>query len=144
MSPSPYPQRDCISHRPSTILVYQSSSSFIACCFNHDGIKHAKLNSVDDHFTLMSWLFAVEDQGKCNSSPCVNGGTCINTGRSYRCDCSRGFYGRQCQFGMCQLISQLQQASQLVKTRQNITFSTTYSYCIRKYTVAPFVINILF
>ncbi|XP_020621377.1 uncharacterized protein LOC110059043 [Orbicella faveolata] len=35
----------------------------------------------------------------CDSSPCVNEGTCINTGRSYRCDCSRGYYGKQCQFG---------------------------------------------
>ena len=43
--------------------------------------------------------YQVEDQEKCNSSPCINGGTCINVGHSYRCECTQGFYGRQCQFG---------------------------------------------
>lgn len=45
----------------------------------------------------------VEDHGTCNSSPCINEGTCINTGRSYRCECSRGYYGQECQFGMWNL-----------------------------------------
>ncbi|XP_078342465.1 uncharacterized protein LOC144628269 isoform X2 [Oculina patagonica] len=57
-----------------------------------DGLKDLKKK-------LKRQICALEDQGKCNSSPCVNGGTCINTGRSYRCDCSRGYHGRQCQFG---------------------------------------------
>ena len=40
-----------------------------------------------------------ENEAKCDSSPCINDGTCITVGRSYQCDCLRGFYGRQCQFG---------------------------------------------
>ena len=50
-----------------------------------------------NHFFLG---LSVEDHGTCNSSPCINEGTCINTGRSYRCECSRGYYGQECQFGM--------------------------------------------
>ena len=44
-------------------------------------------------------FFTVNNEDKCGSSPCINDGTCITVGRSYQCDCRRGFYGRQCQLG---------------------------------------------
>ena len=48
---------------------------------------------------LFIYSFTVDSEDNCGSSPCVNDGTCITVGRSYQCDCRRGFYGRQCQLG---------------------------------------------
>ena len=48
---------------------------------------------------LFIYSFTVDNEDNCGSSPCVNDGTCITVGRSYQCDCRRGFYGRQCQLG---------------------------------------------
>lgn len=33
----------------------------------------------------------------CRSSPCLNGGTCVNTGDYYQCICRDGFEGNHCQ-----------------------------------------------
>ena len=33
----------------------------------------------------------------CVSSPCMNGGTCVNTKESYRCDCAPGYNGVNCE-----------------------------------------------
>ena len=32
----------------------------------------------------------------CESAPCLNGGTCINTGVSFNCTCDTGFHGDVC------------------------------------------------
>ncbi|XP_034035125.1 sushi, nidogen and EGF-like domain-containing protein 1 [Thalassophryne amazonica] len=37
----------------------------------------------------------------CRSLPCQNGGTCVNGGDSFVCDCTDGFKGRQCELS-CQ------------------------------------------
>lgn len=36
-------------------------------------------------------------QTKCRSNPCLNGGTCVNTGDYYQCICRDGFEGNHCQ-----------------------------------------------
>ena len=51
-----------------------------------------------------STFLSVQDQQACNSAPCSNGGFCINTGNNYRCECTRGYYGRQCEHGMFWLL----------------------------------------
>ena len=33
----------------------------------------------------------------CDSSPCLNGGTCFSKTGSYECHCKTGFYGTYCQ-----------------------------------------------
>src|SRR5271163_661933 len=35
--------------------------------------------------------------GQCASSPCLNGGTCLQTGGLYLCNCTTGYQGFQCQ-----------------------------------------------
>ncbi|XP_031586368.1 sushi, nidogen and EGF-like domain-containing protein 1 [Oreochromis aureus] len=39
----------------------------------------------------------------CRSLPCQNGGTCVNGGDSFICDCAAGFKGRQCELS-CQRV----------------------------------------
>lgn len=48
---------------------------------------------------FLSTFLSVQDQQACNSAPCSNGGFCVNTGNNYRCECTRGYYGRQCEHG---------------------------------------------
>ena len=43
--------------------------------------------------TIIVYLQADE----CSSSPCLNGGSCINGLNSYKCECVPGSYGINCQ-----------------------------------------------
>lgn len=44
---------------------------------------------------LIDFLFQAVDT--CVSNPCINGGTCVNTKESYRCECPHGYNGDNCQ-----------------------------------------------
>ena len=37
--------------------------------------------------------------GECASSPCQNGGTCVDSVNSYSCNCDAGFSGANCEAG---------------------------------------------
>ena len=38
-----------------------------------------------------------EEINECLSSPCENGGKCIDVVAGYNCQCPRGYYGPRCQ-----------------------------------------------
>lgn len=42
---------------------------------------------------------------QCASEPCLNNGTCVDTGSQFRCDCPRGWKGSRCEEedGLCAL-----------------------------------------
>ena len=43
----------------------------------------------------------ISDTGECASSPCQNGGTCVDGINSYLCFCAPGYAGINCNDGKC-------------------------------------------
>lgn len=68
---------------------------------NHSYIMHANINSkfslnkLNDHDDINS-----VDVNECLTSPCQNGGTCLNMAGSYSCACAQGWKGKNCTEGM--------------------------------------------
>ena len=44
--------------------------------------------------------FLLLDINECESSPCENGGTCIDMEDGYECECQSGFTGPMCETGI--------------------------------------------
>ncbi len=42
-------------------------------------------------------IIYLKDTNACANSPCLNGGTCSNSGISYACNCQTGYSGTNCQ-----------------------------------------------
>ena len=68
--------------------------------------KSAFLNKYLDNeaYHASKWTFIL-DIDECASSPCQNGGTCLNELNMYTCKCQFGFDGVLCQNGMFLLIT---------------------------------------
>lgn len=47
----------------------------------------------------MIFVSFVSDIDECISSPCQNGGTCVDLVDGYRCECTQAWEGSNCQFG---------------------------------------------
>ena len=45
----------------------------------------------------ISLPFTVDVLDECNSTPCLNGGTCSNLLGKFECDCPDLFSGKQCE-----------------------------------------------
>ncbi len=41
------------------------------------------------------------DSNQCATSPCMNGGQCVDLYRRYACICPDGYVGSRCETGMC-------------------------------------------
>ena len=52
--------------------------------------------SINDWFIFYKIIL---DTDECSSSPCENGGSCIDQVNSYTCSCPDGYAGRQCGMG---------------------------------------------
>ena len=48
----------------------------------------------------MLLLYFFLDVDECESTPCKNGGTCLNEQPGYSCRCKDGYQGQQCQEGI--------------------------------------------
>ena len=63
---------------------------------NYHGESRAKDTLTEDN---CFFFLSVQELNICDSSPCLNGGTCFNTGASFGCICTRGYYGNRCELG---------------------------------------------
>lgn len=70
---------------------------------------------------ILKLLFYV-DVDECNSLPCENNGTCINSLGSYTCNCSKGWQNEDCKEGLQRLITV---ADQLIRNNQHVIFAFT-------------------
>ncbi|XP_068719978.1 sushi, von Willebrand factor type A, EGF and pentraxin domain-containing protein 1-like [Montipora capricornis] len=82
---------------PCPVGTYQTSLGQISC-LPCPGVKstHGTGASSDSFCTAVD---------TCVSNPCINGGTCVNTKESYRCDCPPGFIGVNCQIEINECLS---------------------------------------
>ena len=48
---------------------------------------------------INSIIFCLVDVDECASSPCQNGGTCLDQINSYSCSCVAGYTGSNCESG---------------------------------------------
>lgn len=68
----------------------------------------------NNELCVVKWCFCfVESQRDCRTQPCQNGGTCIQSGDIFSCECLTSFKGRQCE---------------LCKSKQQVTLYHTLSF----------------
>ena len=76
------------------------------------GDNNSQTHSVDNEIIINSFKFLQTgftriyfiyfvlfslDIDECKSSPCQNGGTCIDAVNSFKCNCRGGFQGKKCE-----------------------------------------------
>ncbi|XP_035801720.2 sushi, nidogen and EGF-like domain-containing protein 1 isoform X1 [Amphiprion ocellaris] len=71
-----------------------------------------RLEKMEETTNKISLALEIQEEGlktkpeppqDCRSLPCQNGGTCVNGGDAFICDCAAGFKGRQCEL-LCQRV----------------------------------------
>ncbi|XP_020488730.2 sushi, nidogen and EGF-like domain-containing protein 1 isoform X1 [Labrus bergylta] len=71
-----------------------------------------KLEKMEETTNKISLALEIQEEGlrtkpelpqDCRSLQCQNGGTCVNGGDAFNCDCAAGFKGRQCEL-LCQRV----------------------------------------
>ncbi|KAL3877080.1 hypothetical protein ACJMK2_034835 [Sinanodonta woodiana] len=91
---------DSVTCRPCPLHHYQPSSGQISCieCANGqytDGIGRTNITDCKDAFTNL-----------CNVNTCRNGGNCTIRFHDYYCQCTKGYYGRNCEVEVNNCLSQ--------------------------------------
>eukprot|EP00057_Strongylocentrotus_purpuratus_P008445 XP_011662919.1 PREDICTED: uncharacterized protein LOC577714 [Strongylocentrotus purpuratus] len=71
----------------------------------HDRTEFYIFQQAPQHFSLYVvdvYINYDQDIDECASSPCVNGGTCVDGHDSYTCNCAKGYDGADCEIDITQ------------------------------------------
>lgn len=80
---------------PSRIPVFMFSFWYPQCCV---GVLSSFVLSYSRfHFEFSFLSSFMTDIDDCNPQPCLNNGTCIDGVHSYKCKCSKGYVGDNCE-----------------------------------------------
>jgi hypothetical protein len=66
-------------------------------------LKMLKTNSIYG-VNLSNHCTCFIDKNECEESPCLHNGTCINNEGSYKCDCTVGWMGKDCNTGTQEIL----------------------------------------
>ncbi|XP_034947789.1 neurogenic locus protein delta [Chelonus insularis] len=114
-------------------------------CVRYPGCLHGTCEKPWDCLCKEGWggLFCNQDLNYCtNHKPCLNGGTCFNTGQgSYTCSCAPGFTGTDCETplsdchsqpclngGQCSMVNNLTRTVHQSHVTTNVSSEWTTGY----------------
>ena len=58
-----------------------------------------QLNYLNNNKISLNLFVKVEGKLNCSDKPCQNGATCTSHLFGYKCECLKGFFGKNCEFG---------------------------------------------
>ena len=85
---------DYSSNRHSNQMATHSTYSFVLAFFSMNLRCSCWACQFNILYCFQSYLTDIDE---CSSNPCINRGVCVNEVNKYRCTCSPGFTGAQCE-----------------------------------------------
>lgn len=96
---------DC-TNTANNIRIVDSSSNSYSYCGNNTGNTFTFTAAQQQYVAIQRYgtvqgSLKIEflSDNSCASSPCLNGGTCTNSGQSFTCTCTSSFLGATCATG---------------------------------------------
>jgi len=87
----------CVNQLPETVIPLEGGRKFVVCLDNGKGVEQYCPKNLVYVDSLKRCERKTGPLDACASQPCLNGGVCLTTDYSYKCQCSAGFDGENCE-----------------------------------------------
>jgi len=87
----------CINQQPETVIPLEGGRKFVVCLDNGKGVEQYCPKGLAYVDSLRRCERTTGPLDACASQPCLNGGLCLKTEYSYKCQCAPGFDGENCE-----------------------------------------------
>jgi len=87
----------CVNQAPETVIPLEGGRKFVVCLDNSKGVEQYCPKNLIYVESLRRCERKTGPLDACASQPCLNGGVCLTTDYSYKCQCSAGFDGENCE-----------------------------------------------